>query len=1008
MRSSHFPVNILAIALLVALPAASFAGDAASEVYRFAKGLYARQQWEAAAEEFENFLRQEPDHPEAGQAEFYLGEALVQLHRYEQASRRFAHCLAVQPDGSFRKQSLFRIGECEFLAGQPNAEPRLAAFSEAYPDDRLNGLVLNYRGQEALRHGDANRAETFFRQALDRFHDSPFQDECRLGLARSLESLGRAEEAGRYYLALAAKPNSPATIEAKYRLGALQYAEHQYATALDTFSDFADLDASNPWAASAALGRGWALMKLDRHPEAAGAFQQLRDHPLVAVQARYWLGLCRKAQEDWPGAAQALRDAAKRFQRESAEVTGARSADNVTETAIFFHAGDAELAANNLQTAQHHFEQAISAGRQGDPWLDEARRALVQTSLRRDDLIRARQDAEHFLTEWPESSAAPDLLRLLARIQLEQKDFAGAECSLCRLDDATYGKPDTPDDAYLLALSYQGQGRFEKALETLQPVLADATGDLAADARLVEASLLTALKRYDEALQTLMSHCSESDSGQVLALSAICHARLGNREQALKAYREAAGAGPDTARLRCDAAEQIAQASLDAEEFDRAETLYREILGQADDSQRKDRALVGLAWAQRGQNNLAAAEATLAQVVDHEADEAVLAEAWFLRGRVLQELGKSEPACQAFQRVVDEHPRSAYEPESLWNVAQLQERLGRRDEAVACYQKILDRGPTADHRAGALYYLAWIRRQEGQPEEADSHFREIVAAHRDSPYWVHASLSVAQHDLDVGEGDEARWTIDEVLKDERGQAVRDRALYLAGQIAYASCVWHEARERFEQVVAECPGSELVATSAFAAAEAAFQAKDGDTLALFERLAVQSDDLNPALRATARMRLAQLYAEASRWNEASEIAESFAERHPDFAQQYELDYVLGRCRAARALFAEAREAYGKVLRVPAAERTETAAKAQLMIAETFFHQRRYGEAYRAYMQVEVFYAFPELQGAALLQAGKCRQMQGDMAAAGRLYQQVLENYPGSRAALQAARQLERAT
>ena len=484
--------------------------------------------------------------------------------------------------------------------------------------------------------------------------------------------------------------------------------------------------------------------------------------------------------------------------------------------------------------------------------------------------------------------------------------------------------------------------------------------------------------------------------------------RLGNREQALKAYHEAAASGPDTTKLRCDAAEQIAQASLDAGEFDRAETLYREILAQTDDRQQKDRALVGLAWAQQGRKDLPAAEATLAQVLDHEADEAVLAEARFLRGRILQEQGKSELACQAYQQVVNEHPDSAYEPEALWNVAPLQERLGRQDEAAACYQKILDREPTAEHRAGALYNLAWIRRQEGQPDEADSHFREIVAAHRDSPYWAHASLSVAQHDLDAGRCDEARRTLDEVLKDEQGQAVRDRALYLAGQIAFASAAWHEARQRFEQVASECPRSELVATSAFASAEAAFQAKDGDTLALFERLAAQLDVLSPALRATALMRLAQLYAEASRWDEASEIAESFAERHPDFAQQYELDYVLGRCRAARALFAEAREAYGNVLNAPAAERTETAAKAQLMIAETFFHQRRYGEAYRAYMQVEVLYAYPELQGAALLQAGKCRQLQGDPAAAEILYQQVLDNYPGSRAALQAARQLERAT
>ena len=120
---------------------------------------------------------------------------------------------------------------------------------------------------------------------------------------------------------------------------------------------------------------------------------------------------------------------------------------------------------------------------------------------------------------------------------------------------------------------------------------------------------------------------------------------------------------------------------------------------------------------------------------------------------------------------------------------------------------------------------------------------------------------------------------------------------------------------------------------------------------FEQLLAKDKDLAGPVRATASMRLAQLYAEAGRWDDAMTIVESFGTDHPDFAQQYELDYVHGRCLAARALFSEARQAYEKVIRSSTGENTETAAKAQLMIAETFFHQRRYEDAYRAYMQVK---------------------------------------------------------
>ena len=57
-------------------------------------------------------------------------------------------------------------------------------------------------------------------------------------LARSLETLGRTDEAGRYFLALASKPASGWAHEARYRLGSLQYNQAEYASAVETFSAF--------------------------------------------------------------------------------------------------------------------------------------------------------------------------------------------------------------------------------------------------------------------------------------------------------------------------------------------------------------------------------------------------------------------------------------------------------------------------------------------------------------------------------------------------------------------------------------------------------------------------------------------------------------------------------------------------------------------------------------------------------------------------------------------------
>jgi TolA-binding protein len=61
-----------------------------------------------------------------------------------------------------------------------------------------------------------------------------------------------------------------------------------------------------------------------------------------------------------------------------------------------------------------------------------------------------------------------------------------------------------------------------------------------------------------------------------------------------------------------------------------------------------------------------------------------------------------------------------------------------------------------------------------------------------------------------------------------------------------------------------------------------------------------------------------------------------------------------------------------------------------------------------MRVEILYAFPRWQAAALLQAAKCRELLGEWSEAVRLYSRLLEKYPDTpytedaKSRLQAAR------
>ena len=75
----------------------------------------------------------------------------------------------------------------------------------------------------------------------------------------------------------------------------------------------------------------------------------------------------------------------------------------------------------------------------------------------------------------------------------------------------------------------------------------------------------------------------------------------------------------------------------------------------------------------------------------------------------------------------------------------------------------------------------------------------------------------------------------------------------------------------------------------------------------------------------------------------------------------------------------------MIRSPAGEKTETAAMAQWLIGETYFHQKNYEAALREYLKVDILYAYPAWQALALFEAAKCHELLSDYKQADECYQ-----------------------
>lgn len=103
------------------------AGDPRAE-YDQAYGLAVAGKYDAAAEAFRSFVALYPDHPLAGNAQFWLGESLLSQRNYRDAADAFLQAYTNYPQSDKRSDSLLKLGMS--LNGLGEREAACATYSE--------------------------------------------------------------------------------------------------------------------------------------------------------------------------------------------------------------------------------------------------------------------------------------------------------------------------------------------------------------------------------------------------------------------------------------------------------------------------------------------------------------------------------------------------------------------------------------------------------------------------------------------------------------------------------------------------------------------------------------------------------------------------------------------------------------------------------------------------------------------------------------------------------------
>ncbi len=372
----------------------------------------------------------------------------------------------------------------------------------------------------------------------------------------------------------------------------------------------------------------------------------------------------------------------------------------------------------------------------------------------------------------------------------------------------------------------------------------------------------------------------------------------------------------------------------------------------------------------------------------------------------LERDGRYDPALAAYHELLNKFSPGNYSPgnahkETLKRAARLHAKLAQYPAAKQLYKQHLTTYPKSKSNAEMLAELAWIECRVGNRQEAAKYFTKLHAEFPQSAQAAEAAYWLALEWADKDESDQAQLYVDYLLKHHANCTTKplrklwQQAVCLKCQLAAKDNDWQTILDLLGKVGNQLNDEPATTRAAFWLAEAEFRTGNYDQARIaFEKLRLQTAGVDEPWAAMVPLRRAQLAARRQQWTETLKRLEELDQKHAQFELDYEADYLRGRALAGRAKMSAARDAYHRVLANPKSKDTETAAMAQWMIGETYFHQYDFARAREIYLKVIDQHTQPEWQARAALQAGKCWELEGHWDKAKMLYSTALKKWSGS--------------
>ncbi len=998
-------------------------GAASTQSYYAGNGLLQRGMYEAAIEEYRAFLRDHSDHEKAAVARYGLAVSLVRLKRGIEAMPEL-EALAELPSFEFAAESTYLLGQCKLDAGKKeDALSRFQTVIKRHPDHALaveaavrEAEILYELGKhdeasttcaESLRRwpsvsqrdrwlliaglaesamGNNAAAADHFEKVIEGFGKGSCATQAMAGLARCRRNEGKLDEAVKLYQQVLSANVDGLRTEALLGLGDALLEKGDFDGAAKTLDEMLAKYSDGPLVPSGLVTRGRVWLAKGDAARALETFANAGERSAdLAEDVAYWSAKCEVRQEKFKEAAKRLRKALQ------AAPNGRLAAEMAYDRAVaLMKAGDRDKALDELEAFSGRFEKHALAANALDLLAvtlheagryEESTKACKAFAERYSGHARASLvafvSAENAFMQQQYGAAAVAFREFLTKFAKDER----AELARCRLGLALAlgGKPDEA-----VAFLNESAGRAESDARMLPSVIA--LGNLYFD------------RGEWKAAEKLLQRYSRLAKGDVSLDEAtlklgLAMARQGKSEDALRTFDECARRFEKSPHA-VQAMFERGQVLMSLKRNEEAAKAFEQVLATAPASRFAPFAKKHLGTLSLQRGDFKQAEQLLADV--SEDGEAGL-EAMYQRGLALLAAADYPAAEKALRSFIE---RSKDGPSS--DVARVQlvvalARQGQPDKALKEASRVDKATLSATARVTLAYEQAWCWKETGRTDDASKAYRNLSDDVAAGELQLHAMLESAALESSAKKPDAALAQLEKlqrVLKERAGVAPKnlvEEAAYRMGLAQFELNRFADAAATLAQFTAAFPGSEFAASACFYAAEAFFRVnKFGEAAKHFER-ALGGEGAKQSWGPSAMLRWGDCLGRLEQWSRSEDVLARYLKENGDAETWYQAAFGIGWARENLGRHDEAIASYRTVVE---RHKGPTAARAQFQTGECLFAMKKYDEAVRELMKVDILYDYPEWSAAALYEAGRCLEKLSKSGEARKQFETVAEKYKGT--------------